>query len=41
MQPTAPQIEKCELMGWQYLGDGLFARGDQLGSFIDNIWIIT
>ncbi len=41
MQPTPQQMERCELMGWEYLGDGIFARGNHLGSFIDNHWIIN
>lgn len=34
--PTQKQIENCAGMGWQYLGDGLFAKGDLLGWFTEN-----
>ena len=33
VQPSDQQIECCALMGWEYLGDGIFARGGQLGWF--------
>jgi len=31
--PTAKQLERCALCGWEYLGDGLFAKDDSLGWF--------
>jgi hypothetical protein len=31
--PTDKQIQNCELMGWEYLGEGLFCRGDEMGYF--------
>ncbi len=31
--PTPQQIEFCEVSGWDYLGDGIFARGEQIGWF--------
>lgn len=34
--PTDTQIENAYLMGWQYLGDGIFIRGDQMGWFTDH-----
>lgn len=33
--PTEKQIEHCAGMGWRYIGDGLFARGDVVGYFTD------
>lgn len=32
-QPTLRQLERCALMGWTYLGDGLFAKAGRLGWF--------
>jgi hypothetical protein len=32
-QPSKKQIEQCALMNWIYIGDGYFARGDELGWF--------
>jgi hypothetical protein len=31
--PTVKQLERCALCGWEYLGDGLFAKDDILGWF--------
>lgn len=35
IKPTQKQIINCELTGWEYLGDGLFAKDDILGYFTD------
>lgn len=32
-KPTQNQIDRCELFGWQYQGDGIFVRGGQIGWF--------
>jgi hypothetical protein len=32
-EPTQKQINNCILAGWEYLGDGLFAKDDVLGYF--------
>jgi len=32
-EPTDVQRERASLMGWSYLGDGLFGRGDFIGWF--------
>lgn len=31
--PTPQQIENTLGMGWEYLGDGIFAKNDELGYF--------
>lgn len=31
--PTNKQISNSQLLGWEYLGDGLFTKGDLLGYF--------
>lgn len=33
IMPTAKQMGRCAMMGWAYIGDGLFTRGDQIGYF--------
>lgn len=33
--PSERQLQRCELLGWTYLGDGLFAKADRLGWFED------
>lgn len=33
VMPTAERIENCALCGWQYLGDGMFCKGDWIGYF--------
>lgn len=40
MKPTQQQLERCELMGWEYLGDGLFSKGEKIGLFTESEWII-
>ena len=37
--PTKAMIENCELMGWAYLGDGLFERDGALGYFINRNFV--
>ena len=32
-EATPEQIERCKLMGWEYIGDGFFERGEQMGWF--------
>ncbi len=34
--PSEKQIINARTAGWEYLGDGLFANGDQLGWFTSN-----
>lgn len=34
--PTEKQIINAAASGWEYLGDGLFSNGDQLGWFTSN-----
>jgi len=29
------QIERCALMGWQHIGEGLFSHGQSMGWFTD------
>lgn len=36
--PSEKQIENCESAGWEYLGNGLFAKGELIGWFTDNGW---
>ena len=31
--PKSSQIENALSMGWEYLGDGIFAKGEDLGYF--------
>lgn len=33
--PTEKQIINSGNMGWEYIGDGLFAKGEELGYFIE------
>lgn len=33
--PTAKQIKNSGNMGWEYIGEGLFAKGEELGYFIE------
>jgi len=33
VMPTAQRINNCALCGWEYLGDGVFAKGELLGWF--------
>jgi len=33
VMPKPQRIINAESMGWQYLGDGIFAKGDELGYF--------
>lgn len=32
-EPTKDQLENCKSMGWDYLGDGIFAKDDSIGWF--------
>lgn len=34
-EPTDRQIERCKLMGWDYMGDGLFECGSLMGYFTE------
>ena len=34
--PSPFRIDNCERWGWEYLGDGLFSKGDLVGWFTDN-----
>jgi len=34
-EPTQKQIDHSALMGWEYLGDRLFARENEIGWFND------
>lgn len=31
--PTTTQLNNCERWGWDYLGDGIFTKGEWLGYF--------
>lgn len=33
--PNANQLRNCASSGWDYLGDGLFAKGDHMGYFTE------
>ena len=33
--PTPEQIENAALMGFEYIGDGIFIRGDEIGYFTE------
>jgi len=33
IMPTVKQLGLCAMMGWEYIGDGLFTRGDLVGYF--------
>jgi len=35
MTPSNQQIERCAMMNWEYMGMGLFSRGEQMGWFTD------
>ncbi len=37
--PTPVQKENAGFMGWQYLGDGMFSRGDDLGGYTNAGWV--
>lgn len=34
--PTPKQIEICSACEWEYLGDGIFAKGETMGWFTDS-----
>lgn len=34
--PTKDQIRNCASWGWEYLGDGIFAKNDTIGYFTKN-----
>lgn len=36
--PTSEQISNCEVMGWEYVGDGLFFKEHTIGWFTVNGW---
>jgi len=41
ISPTVKQVTNAHSMGWQYIGDGYFARGDDIGGFVDGRgWVI-
>lgn len=33
VMPTEKMVQNCASMGWEYLGDGLFGKGDVIGWF--------
>tara|TARA_Y100000310_G_C20650554_1_gene799167 strand:+ start:1795 stop:1935 length:141 start_codon:yes stop_codon:yes gene_type:complete len=37
--PSEEQLHNCELMGWEYIGDGLFAKGEAIGYFTIAGWV--
>ena len=38
-KPTADQIRNCKSMGWEYIGDGLFIKGDVIGYFVNRNFV--
>lgn len=40
IEPTPIRIKNAASMGWEYLGDGLFSRGEQLGGWTDEKWVV-
>lgn len=32
-EPTKKQLDQCALLGWEYIGDGLFVREPLIGWF--------
>lgn len=36
LEPTEKQLKACEGMNWEYIGDGLFIKGDLVGWFTEN-----
>lgn len=32
-EPSESQLEKCKALGWEYLGDGIFVKGERMGWF--------
>ena len=35
VMPTSQRIANCEACGWEYLGEGLFGKGNVIGYFTD------
>lgn len=33
--PTPDQIENSKALGWEYVGDGYFVKGDMMGYFVE------
>lgn len=33
VNPSQKQIDNAEMMGWEYVGDGLFGRGHLIGFY--------
>lgn len=36
IEPTQKQIQCCNYMGWEYVGDGLFINNNHLGYFTED-----
>lgn len=37
--PNENMLRNCKAMGWEYLGDGVFAKGDFIGYFVDRNFV--
>jgi len=39
VEPNSDQLRNAQSMGWEYLGDGLFSKGDLMGWFyVGGFW---
>jgi hypothetical protein len=37
--PNPKMLRNCKAMGWEYLGDGIFAKGDVIGYFVERNFV--